>query len=219
MIRVLLVDDEALVRAGVRLVLQHADDIEVVAEAGDGARAVELAVRERPDVVLLDVRMPGMDGLDALARLTALEPPAAVVMLSTFGDEENVTRALRAGADGFLLKHSGPEELINAVRAAAQGDAVLSPGVTAHVVRAMRDEGRGNRTRAADERIAALTDREREVLAMLGAGLANAEIARRLGVGTGTVKVHVGRILAKLGAANRVQAAIIAHEAGLADRT
>ncbi|MCC3776513.1 response regulator transcription factor [Streptomyces sp. UNOB3_S3] len=219
MIRVLLVDDEVLVRAGVGLVLEHADDIEVVAEAGDGARALELAVRERPDVVLLDVRMPGTDGLDALTHLTALDPPAAVVMLSTFGDERNVTRALRAGADGFLLKDSGPEELIQAVRAAALGDAVLSPALTGHVVRAMRDEGRGHRTRTAEERIAVLTGREREVLAMLGAGLANAEIACRLGVGTGTVKVHVGRILAKLGATNRVQAAIIAYEAGLADGT
>ncbi len=217
-IRVLLADDEALVRAGVRLILRHADDIDVVAEAGNGQEALELAARERPDVALVDVRMPGTDGLAAARLLTALDPPVTVVMLTTFGDKENVTRALRAGANGFVLKDCRPEELIQAVRAAAAGDAVLSPAVTAHVVRRIRQDDRAAGTREATERVAALTGREREVLAMLGSGLANAQIAQRMGVETGTVKVHVGRILAKLGAANRVQAAIIAYEAGLADR-
>ncbi|MFJ5680901.1 response regulator [Streptomyces sp. NPDC093097] len=218
MIRVLLVDDEALVRAGIRLVLRHADDIEVVAEAADGDEAVAQAVRVPVDVVLLDVRMPGAGGLPAVRRLKDARPQAAVLMLTTFGNEEYVAQALTTGADGFLLKSSHPEELIRAVRSAAAGEAVLSPEVTSHVLRTLRaSTARGNTETATTARnqVATLTDREQAVLGLLGSGLTNSEIADRLGVETGTVKAHVGRILNKLGAANRVRAAIIAHEAGL----
>ncbi|WP_428949923.1 response regulator [Streptomyces sp. cg35] len=218
MIRVLLVDDEVLVRAGIRLVLRHADDIEVVAEAGDGDEAVAEATRVPVDVVLLDVRMPGSGGLAAVQRLKQARPMAAVLMLTTFGNEEYVAEALTAGADGFLLKSSRPEELIGAVRSAAGGEAVLSPGVTGHVLRTLRESAARDNTGAAArarELISSLTDRERAVLALLGNGMSNAEIAGRLGVETGTVKAHVGRILTKLDAANRVRAAIIAYEAGL----
>ncbi|WP_030204658.1 response regulator transcription factor [Streptomyces sp. NRRL S-87] len=215
-IRVLLADDETMIRTGVRLILRHAEGIDVVAEAPDGRRAVELAAEHHPDVVLLDVRMPVCDGLAAIAPLLALDPAPRVVMLTTFGDDDNVVRALREGATGFLLKDEGPQELISAVRAAAAGDAVLSPGVTGAVIsrmlRAADPVGGGG----ADERIARLTGREREVLAMLGEGLSNQDIATRLGIGTGTVKTHVGAILDKTGSASRLQAALLAHRTGLA---
>ncbi|WP_406480871.1 response regulator [Streptomyces platensis] len=211
-IRVLLADDEEMVRHGVRLILRHAEGIEVVGEAPNGAEAVRLAAEDRPDVVLLDVRMPVLDGLAAVEPLAALDPAPQVVMLTTFGDEENVLRALRAGATGFLLKDEGPQELIRAVRAAAAGDAVLSPGVTGTVVRRMLS---GGAPRVPDRRVVGLTDREREVLVMLGEGLSNLEIGTRLGIGVGTVKTHVGSILGKTGCGSRVQAALLAHQAGL----
>ncbi|GFE13601.1 DNA-binding response regulator [Streptomyces glebosus] len=211
-IRVLLADDEEMVRHGVRLILRHAEGIEVVGEAPNGAEAVRLAAEARPDVVLLDVRMPVLDGLAAVEPLAALDPAPQVVMLTTFGDEENVLRALRAGATGFLLKDEGPQELIRAVRAAAAGDAVLSPGVTGTVVRRMLS---GGGPRVPDRRVVGLTDREREVLMMLGEGLSNLEIGTRLGIGVGTVKTHVGSILGKTGCGSRVQAALLAHQAGL----
>ena len=211
-IRVLLADDEEMVRHGVRLILRHAEGIEVVGEAPNGAEAVRLAAEARPDVVLLDVRMPVLDGLAAVEPLAALDPAPQVVMLTTFGDEENVLRALGAGATGFLLKDEGPQELIRAVRAAAAGDAVLSPGVTGTVVRRMLS---GGAPRVPDRRVAGLTDREREVLVMLGEGLSNLEIGTRLGIGVGTVKTHVGSILGKTGCGSRVQAALLAHQAGL----
>ncbi|GAO11417.1 two-component response regulator [Streptomyces lydicamycinicus] len=210
--RVLLADDEEMVRHGVRLILRHAEGIEVVGEAANGAEAVRRAAEDRPDVVLLDVRMPVLDGLAAVEPLVALDPAPQVVMLTTFGDEENVLRALRAGATGFLLKDEGPQELIRAVRAAAAGDAVLSPGVTGTVVRRMLS---GGAPRVPDRRVAGLTDREREVLVMLGEGLSNLEIGTRLGIGVGTVKTHVGSILGKTGCGSRVQAALLAHQAGL----
>ncbi|MHC0429619.1 response regulator [Streptomyces sp. O3] len=217
-IRVLLADDEEMIRHGVRLILRHADGIEVVGEAANGAEAVALAAEHRPDVALVDIRMPVLDGLAAIAPLLALDPAPKVVMLTTFGDEDNVTRALRAGASGFLLKDEGPQELISAVRAAAAGDAVLSPGVTGAVIERML---RGTPAADAppsptDQRIARLTGREREVLAMLGEGLSNQDIGRRLGIGVGTVKTHVGAILEKTGSDSRVQAALLAHRAGLA---
>ncbi|MFD8142049.1 response regulator [Streptomyces sp. NPDC059708] len=216
-IRVLLADDETMIRAGVRLILRHADGIEVVAEAPDGRQAVELAAAHHPDVVLLDVRMPVCDGLAAIAPLLALDPAPRVVMLTTFGDDDNVVRALREGAAGFLLKDEGPQELISAVRAAAAGDAVLSPGVTGAVISRMLTAGEPRGAAgAADERIARLTGREREVLAMLGEGLSNQDIGTRLGIGTGTVKTHVGAILDKTGSTSRVQAALLAHRTGLA---
>ncbi|MBF6047401.1 response regulator [Streptomyces sp. NRRL B-1677] len=217
-IRVLLADDETMIRHGVRLILRHADGIEVVAEAPDGRQAVEAAAAHRPDVVLLDIRMPVCDGLAAIAPLLALDPAPRVVMLTTFGDDDNVVRALRAGAAGFLLKDEGPQELISAVRAAAAGDAVLSPGVTGAVISRMLRAGGAQDADGgrADERIARLTGREREVLAMLGEGLSNQDIAARLGIGIGTVKTHVGAILDKTGSTSRVQAALLAHRTGLA---
>ncbi|PKV82942.1 response regulator transcription factor [Streptomyces sp. TLI_146] len=217
-IRVLLADDEEMIRHGVRLILRHADGIEVVADAPNGQQAVELAAAHHPDVVLLDIRMPVCDGLAAIAPLLALDPAPRVVMLTTFGDDDNVVRALHEGAAGFLLKDDGPQELISAVRAAAAGDAVLSPGVTGTVISRMLRAGAPYNAGGAlvDERIARLTGREREVLAMLGEGLSNHDIAARLGIGLGTVKTHVGAILDKTGSASRVQAALLAHRTGLA---
>ncbi|MFQ6145733.1 response regulator [Streptomyces seoulensis] len=217
-IRVLLADDEAMIRHGVRLILRHAEGIDVVAEAADGNAAVVEAAAHRPDVALVDIRMPVCDGLATIAPLLALDPAPRVVMLTTFGDDDNVLRALRAGAAGFLLKDEGPQELISAVRAAAAGDAVLSPGVTGTVISRMlrSDASRGTAVAPDDEPIARLTGREREVLAMLGRGLSNQDIAGRLGIGVGTVKTHVGAILDKTGSHSRVQAALLAHRAGLA---
>ncbi|SDL08722.1 response regulator [Streptomyces indicus] len=213
-VRVLLADDEEMIRRGVQLILSHAEGIEVVAEAVNGEQAVALAAEHRPDVALVDIRMPVLDGLAAVPRLVALDPAPQVVMLTTFGDEQNVLRALSDGATGFLLKDEGPQELISAVRAAAAGDAVLSPGVTGTVIRRMLSGGT-TPPAAADPRIGHLTDREREVLAMLGRGLSNADIARGLGIGVGTVKTHVGAILDKTGSTSRVQAALLAHQAGI----
>ncbi|MFD9789339.1 response regulator [Streptomyces sp. NPDC059070] len=216
-VRVLLVDDEEMIRHGVRLILKHADDIDVVGEAVNGRQAVELAAVHHPDVALVDIRMPVQDGLATIAPLLALDPAPRVVMLTTFGDEDNVLRALREGAAGFLLKDEGPQELIRAVHAAAAGDAVLSPGVTGSVIARMLRGGRpGDGAAVEDERIARLTGREREVLAMLGEGLSNQEVADRLAIGVGTVKAHVGAILEKTGSASRVQAALLAHRTGLA---
>ncbi|MEU1946496.1 response regulator transcription factor, partial [Streptomyces sp. NPDC020125] len=211
-------DDEAMIRYGVRLILRHAEGIDVVAEAADGHAAVKEAAAHRPDVALVDIRMPVCDGLAAIAPLLALDPAPRVVMLTTFGDDDNVVRALREGAAGFLLKDEGPQELISAVRAAAAGDAVLSPGVTGTVISQMRRSStpQGAGGALADERIARLTGREREVLAMLGQGLSNQDIAGRLGIGVGTVKSHVGAILDKTGSASRLQAALLAHRTGVA---
>ncbi|WP_407288933.1 response regulator [Streptomyces sp. BP-8] len=215
-IRVLLADDEQMIRHGVHLILRHAEGIEVVGEAANGAEALRLTAEHRPDVVLLDIRMPVLDGLAAIDRLLMLDPVPQVVMLTTFGDEENVLRALVAGATGFLLKDEGPEELIRAVRAAAAGDAVLSPGVTGTVIQRMLSGGAaGGGSAAPDQRLAGLTAREREVLAMLGEGLSNLEIGKRLGIGVGTVKTHVRSILEKTGSDSRVQAALLAHQTGL----
>ncbi|MGA5560333.1 response regulator [Streptomyces platensis] len=215
-IRVLLADDEQMIRHGVRLILRHADGIDVVGEAANGAEAIRLAAEHRPDVVLLDIRMPVLDGLAAIEQLLGLDPAPQVVMLTTFGDDENVLRALAAGATGFLLKDEGPQELISAVRAAANGDAVLSPAVTGTVIQRMLRGGAPSAvTTGPDQRLAALTAREREVLAMLGEGLSNLDIGKRLGIGVGTVKSHVRSILDKTGSDSRVQAALLAHQAGL----
>ncbi|MGW3209098.1 response regulator [Streptomyces sp. NPDC001135] len=211
-IRVLLADDEEMIRHAIRLILRHVDDIDVVGEAVNGAEAVRLTAEHRPDVVLLDIRMPVLDGLAAIEPLVALDPRPQVVMLTTFGDDENVTRALRAGATGFLLKDEGSQELIRAVRAAAAGDAVLSPRVTGAVIQRMLS---GGGVAAPESRVAGLTGREREVLVMLGDGLSNPEIGRRLGIGVGTVKTHVRSILEKTGCGGRVQAGLLAHQAGL----
>jgi DNA-binding NarL/FixJ family response regulator len=216
-IRVVLADDEAMIRAGVRAILGTDSSIEVVAEGGDGHEAVELVRSHRPDVVLLDIRMPGMDGLAAAAEIRKVRPETAVVMLTTFGEDAYVARALSGGANGFLLKASDPRELIAAVRAVAEGAAYLSPTVARQVINQLSGTAyaRGEEARA---QLGKLTDREREVLALVGQGLSNAEIARRLHLVEGTVKSYVSTILTRLDAKNRVQAAILAYEAGLVDR-
>jgi len=213
-IRVLLADDEVLIRAGVRLVLEAVDDIEIVAEADNGARAVELARKHFVDVALLDIRMPGVDGLAAAAEMAKVAPQTKVVMLTTFGEEDYVTRALRCGAAGFLLKDTPPDDLITGVRVAAAGESVLSPKVTKQLIERYvnRDVGQIEDAR---RRVAALTDRERDVLSLLREGCSNAEIAKALLIGEGTAKSHISRILSTLGCTNRVQAAILAHDAGL----
>ncbi|MFB9524685.1 response regulator [Streptomyces cremeus] len=203
-----------MIRAGVRAILSSADDMEIVAEAGDGHEAVELGLKHRPDVCLLDVRMPRVDGLRAAEELRRVLPEAAVVMLTTFSEDEYIASALGSGAAGFVLKSGDPRELVAGVRAAAEGGAYLSPTVARRVLTHFASGQLGRRS-AARARVGELTAREREVLALVGAGLSNAEIARRLHVVEGTVKAYVSRILARLGLRNRVQAAILAYEAGL----
>ncbi|PSL53603.1 LuxR family two component transcriptional regulator [Saccharothrix carnea] len=214
MIRVLLADDEAMVRAGVKAILDTDPGIEVVAEAADGQEAVELARVHQPDVALLDIRMPRLDGLATAAELRQTVPDVAIVMLTTFDEDEYVARALGEGADGFLLKAADPRELLIGVRAAADGAAYLSPKIARRVVAGLRG-GRLTRHDQARQRVAALTVRERDVLALVGEGLSNQDIARRLAVAEGTVKAHVSAILQRLEVTNRVQAAIIAYDAGL----
>ncbi|MCX2947240.1 response regulator [Lentzea sp. NEAU-D7] len=209
MIRVLLADDEVLVRAGVRAVLGADPGLEVVAEAADGREAIDLALKHRPDVVLMDIRMPRLDGLEAARELARLG--FGVAMLTTFNDDGYLERALDGGARGFLLKSGDPRELIAGVHALASGGAYLAPKVAARMITRFR----GGRVGRARSRVESLTARERDVLALLGEGLSNAQIARRLDLVEGTVKGHVSAILGRLGAENRVQAAIVAHEAGL----
>ncbi|MFJ9682795.1 response regulator [Streptomyces sp. NPDC101194] len=215
MIRVLVTDDEPLIRAGVRMILSSADDIEVVAEAGNGREAVELAQTRRVDVVLLDIQMPIMDGLTALAELHRTVPDTRVLILTTFGEQQNVLRALTEGSVGFLLKDSAPVELMRAVRAAAAGDAYLSPGATRRVVDSLASGQNAHRAEQARRRLEALTNRELEVLALLGEGLSNADAGRRIHMSEATVKTYVSRILTKLDCENRVQAALLARDAGL----
>jgi DNA-binding NarL/FixJ family response regulator len=210
-IRVLLVDDEELVCAYLRTILGSAGDIEVVATAGDGADAIEAVARYRPDVVLMDLRMPGMDGLTATGHLTALSDAPAVVALTTFDTDSYVTGALRAGAAGFLLKSTPPEDLIGLVRVAAAGHTVLSAAATRRLLGNAPDRRRDT----AAEAVRQLTDRERDVLAGLARGLPNARIAQRLHLSEGTVKGYVSRLLVKLGCANRTQAGLLGREAGL----
>ncbi|AUG81607.1 LuxR family transcriptional regulator [Kitasatospora sp. MMS16-BH015] len=223
-IRVLLADDEESIRAGVRLILRQAEGVEVVAEAADGAEALELAARTEVDVALVDIRMPVLDGLAAIGPLLALDPHLAVVMLTTFGDEANVTRALASGATGFLLKDDSPQEIITAIRAAAAGDAVLSPAVTGMVVKRMLAATEPAAAAAApgplspEQRVAALDERERQVLAMLGEGMPNLEICLRLGAGPDTVKELVDTVLERTGSDSRVKAALLAAQAGLTPR-
>ncbi|MGW5848168.1 response regulator transcription factor [Streptomyces sp. NPDC055254] len=214
-IRVVIADDEPLIRAGIRMILTSAPDIEVVAEAANGREAVDLARAHAPDVVLLDIQMPVMDGLTALGELVRTLPETRSLILTTFGEKENVLRALGQGGAGFLLKDSAPGELIGAVRAAAAGDAYLSPGATRHVVDQLASGRAAVRGEEARRRVAELSERERGVLALLGEGLSNADAGRRLHMSEATVKTYVSRILAKLGCENRVQAALLARDAGL----
>lgn len=214
MIRVVLADDEALMRAGVRAILSTDPDIEVLAEAVDGRAAIEAVQAHRPDVALLDVRMPDLDGLDAMTEILRTVPSTAVIMLTTFGEDAYISRALNGGASGFLVKSGDPRELLAAVHAVTDGGAFLSPKVAERVIRNLSD-GRLVRQTAARKRIDELTAREQEVLALLGTGLPNSEIAARLDLVEGTVKTHVSSILTRLGLRNRVQAAILAHEARL----
>ncbi|MEU8819619.1 response regulator transcription factor [Actinoplanes sp. NPDC048796] len=212
-IKVLIADDQALVRAGFRMILESRDDIEVVGEAGDGEQAIRLAGQTRPDVVLMDVRMPGLDGVSATARLTAATGALKVIILTTYDLEEPLYAALRAGASGFLLKDVRPADLVEAIRVVAGGDALLAPTATRRLL---------DRFRATDFTPAApsdtldrLTDREREVLTLLARGASNAEIADRLTVTEATAKTHVSAILRKLQVRDRVQAVVLAYDLGL----
>jgi len=216
-VRVLLVDDDALVRAGLQMILSSADDLQVVGEAENGAQALEAVAAHRPDVVLMDVRMPVMDGLSAAKAITSRPAAPAVVMLTTFDLDEYVFQALQAGATGFLLKDTPPRELLAAVRVVAAGEAMLSPTVTKRLVGHFAADAANPRRREATQSLQLLTDREREVLGAVGQGLSNAEIGRALFMSEATVKTHVSRLLTKLGAHNRVQVAIVAHDAGLLD--
>ncbi|WP_030206670.1 response regulator transcription factor [Streptomyces bikiniensis] len=214
-IRVVIADDEPLIRAGIRMILTSDPDIQVVGEAADGRAAVEAARAHAADVVLLDIQMPVLDGLSALPELRRAAPGARVVVLTTFGERENVLRALEHGGAGFLLKDTAPAELIGAVRAAAAGDAYLSPAATRHVVERLAKGREAARAEEARGRVAALSEKERDVLALLGEGLSNADAGKRLHMSEGTVKTYVSRILAKLDCENRVQAALLARDAGL----
>ncbi|SES10772.1 two component transcriptional regulator, LuxR family [Lentzea xinjiangensis] len=212
MIRVVLADDEPVVRFGVRAVLGTAGDIEVVAEAEHGGDALDLVARHRPDVAVLDIRMPVLDGLDAANRIRERYPDTRTLVLTTFAEDAYISRALGEGAAGFVLKTGDPQEIISGVRAVATGGAFLSPLVARRVVDQL---SRAHPRPLAKQRIEVLTAREREVLGLVGAGLSNAEIAARIHVVEGTVKVYVSTILRQLGVRNRVQAAIVAHEAGI----
>lgn len=215
-IRAVVIDDEALVRAGLRMILDAADDITVVGEADDGADAVEVIGRCRPDVVLMDIRMPRLGGLAATVAIRELADPPRVLILTTFDVDDYVFRALQAGADGFLLKDTPPRDLQQAVRVIAAGDSMLSPSVTRTLITHFADViGRPCRSEAEDA-LVALTTREAEVLAELAKGQSNAEIGAALFMSEATVKAHVTHLLTKLDRTNRVQLAILAHDAGLA---
>jgi DNA-binding NarL/FixJ family response regulator len=210
----MVVDDQPVVRAGFAAIVDAEDDLEVVGEAADGHAALDLAARLLPDVVLMDIRMPGMDGLAATARLTATEHPPRVLVLTTFDQDSYVYEALRAGASGFLLKDAQPADLLAAVRIVADGEAMLAPTVTRRLIDAFAT-GTVGVPAAPDPRVQSLTPRERQVLTSMATGLSNAEIGESLGVATGTVKAHVNALLAKLGVRDRVQATILAYDLGL----
>ena len=231
MIRVLLADDQALIRAGFRVLLEAADDVTVVGEAVNGAQAVDLARREQADVVLMDIRMPDVDGLEATQRIAAADDLAGVkvIILTTFETDEYVYRALRSGASGFLVKDCEPEDLIRAIRVVARGEALLSPSVTRRLIDKLASRGGGGEAPGSDghashgtagrlmasQGLSRLTEREREILSLVAEGLSNDEIATRLYLSPLTTKTHVSRILAKLEARDRAQLVVIAYETGL----
>jgi DNA-binding NarL/FixJ family response regulator len=215
-IRVLIVDDDALVRAGLSMMLGGTDDIRVVAEAADGSEVGSAVDAYKPDVVLMDIRMPGMDGLAATERLRSREEAPQVIVLTTFDADDHVLRALRGGAAGFLLKDTPPPEIMRAIRLVAAGEAMLSPAVTRRLIEHVADDGLGARRARARELLERLTDREREVAVAIGQGKSNADIAAELYMSVATVKAHVSRLLTKLELSNRVQIALLAHDAGVA---
>jgi len=211
-IRVVLADDQPLVRAGLRVLIADTADLDVVGEAGTGAQAVQLARDIHPDVVVMDIRMPGMDGIEATRIVTAESSAVRVVVLTTFDDDDYVYAALRAGASGFLVKDMALDDILAAIRVVAAGDALLAPGVTRRLIAQFaRQAGPAPQPREID----GITGREREVLTLVGCGLSNGEIAAQLFISTATAKAHVGRLLAKLGARDRVQLVIAAYETGL----
>jgi DNA-binding NarL/FixJ family response regulator len=212
MIRVKIADDQALVRTGFRVILDAEPDLEVVGEAGDGRETVELVPQKRPDVVLMDIRMPNLDGIEATRRLTALPRAPRVLMLTTFDLDEYVYEALRAGASGFLLKDAGADELLHAVRVVAAGEALLSPSITRRLI---ADYARRPPASEQPAALAELTPRELEVVRLLARGLSNGEIARELVLGEATVKTHVARVFQKLDLHDRAQAVVVAYESGL----
>ncbi|MEU1252749.1 response regulator transcription factor [Streptomyces chartreusis] len=214
-IRLLLVDDDPLVRAGLSFMLGGADDIEIVGEASDGSEVEALVDRTRPDVVLMDIRMPSVDGLTATERLRGRKDAPQVVLLTTFHADDQVLRALRAGAAGFVLKDTPPAEIVAAVRRVAAGDPVLSPTVTRQLMDHAAGSAADTRRTRARARLTVLNDREREVAVAVGRGLSNADIATELFMSVATVKTHVSRVLAKLDLNNRVQIALLAYDAGL----
>ena len=213
--RVLLVDDDALVRSGLALILGGAPDLHVVGQAGDGREGLTRARETNPDVVLMDVRMPVMNGLEATEALLAWPDPPAVIVLTTFDADEHVVRALGAGASGFLLKDTAPNEIVDAVRRVAAGEPTLSPSVTRQLIARVAADSTDDRGARAQARLALLTERETEVAVALGRGLSNAEIAAELFLSVPTVKAHISRLFAKLEVTNRVQIAICVHDAGL----
>ena len=213
-IRILIVDDQALIRSGLRMILEAEPGLSVIGEAGDGREALEIATRQRPDVVLMDIRMPTMDGIEATRRLNAsvLDPKPRVLILTTFDLDEYVYSAIRAGASGFLLKDAPPDDLIHAIRVIARGEALLAPTVTRRLIEEFASQPQGD---SAPEGMDQLTEREAEVLRSLAAGLSNAEISDALFVSEATVKTHISHILTKLGLRDRVQAVVVAYESGL----
>ncbi len=216
MITVLLADDHALIRKGFRLILEAEPDIEVTGEASDGLAAVSMASALRPDVVLMDVRMPGRDGIEATRDIAVAGLPSKVLILTTFDLDDYVYAGLRAGASGFLLKDTQPDDLVAAIRTIASGDAVLAPGATKRLIRQFTAQQPGQRDdRRADQIRDALTGRELDVFSLIATGMSNGEIAAALHLSDGTVKVHVGRILAKLALRDRVQAVVLAYESAL----
>jgi len=212
-IRVLVADDQSMVRAGFRMLLSREADIEVVAEAENGAEAVDKATRFHPNVILMDIRMPELDGLEATRRILAADPNARILVLTTFDLDEYIYEALQAGASGFVLKDDPPEQLLAAIRTVSAGEALLSPAVTKRVIREFTRLPRPEEPEGLDR----LTEREREVLALIAEGRSNAEIGERLFIGETTVKTHVTHVLQKLGLRDRVQAVVLAYQAGLVE--